>query len=68
MQDKDYSDILKGLKGKESDVTDEQVGAAVEKLSGEQKKRLGEILSSPEKIREILSSGKAAELRKKLGK
>ena len=68
MQDKDYSDLLGSLRGREEDVTDEEVDKAARRLSDGQKAKLREILSSPEKIKEILSSEKAKQILKKLGK
>ena len=68
MQEKDYRELIGNLRGREEDVKEETVLKAEEKLSDGQKAKLREILSSPDKIKELLSSDKAKDLLKKLGK
>ncbi|MBR5411311.1 MAG: hypothetical protein IK104_11630 [Clostridia bacterium] len=68
MQVRDASDLFDKLKKGESGVGESDVNAAMNKLNDTQKAKLREILSSPEKIKEILRSPKADELLRKLGK
>ncbi len=65
---RDTQDLFNELKKEESQVTDAKVQDAIESLDAAQKDRLQHILSSPEKIKEILHSGKAKEILFKLGK
>lgn len=68
MQANDANSIFKDLQGGENSVTDESVKKAVSSLNASQKNRLNDILSSPDKIRELLGTEKAQEILKKLGR
>ena len=68
MQVRDASDLFDKLKKGETGVGEGDVNAAMNKLNDTQKAKLREILSSPEKIKEILRSPKADEVLRKLGK
>ncbi len=67
MQANDKNSLFETLKAK-GGASDADVQKAVNGLSGAQKARLDEILSSPEKMKALLGSDAAKELMKKLGK
>ncbi len=68
MQVRDAGDLFEMLKKGETGVGENDVKAAMNKLNDTQKAKLREILSSPEKIKEILRSSKADEVLRRLGK
>lgn len=65
---RDANELFRELKKEESEVSRETVDSAIEGLSEPQKKKLTDILSSPEKIKSLLRSEKAQEILQKLGK
>ncbi|MBQ7638989.1 MAG: hypothetical protein IJS90_08830 [Clostridia bacterium] len=69
MQAEDINKLFSLLKNKEKngDEAAAEVNEALNGLSADQKEKLDGILSSPEKIKELLSSEKAKEIIKKLG-
>ena len=68
MQAKDLKDLIEALKkNRVGGVSDGAVQSALQRLSPAERDKLGEILSSPEKMRSLLSSDAARELGKKLG-
>lgn len=69
MQAHDIDKLFSALKktGENNEETGKKLQNAMNGLSGEQKEKLNDILSSPEKMREVLSSDKAKEIMKKLG-
>ncbi|MCH5198947.1 MAG: hypothetical protein J1E34_08585 [Oscillospiraceae bacterium] len=69
MQAQDINNLFSAIKktGDNNAQTQNKLQNAVNSLSQDQKNKLDEILSSPEKMRELLSSDKAKEIMKKLG-
>gem|GEM_PF-161001 len=69
MQAEDLNKLFSSLKKQGDDGADAQnkLQNAMDSLSGQQREKLDEILSSPEKMRELLSSDRAKEIMKKLG-
>lgn len=69
MQAQDLNKLFSDIKnsGENGSETGKKLQNAVNSLSGTQKEKLNEILSSPEKMREMLSSDKAKEIMKMLG-
>ena len=67
MQANDLNRLFRSLKQNENQ-TDGDVQRAVQGLSGAQKAKLDEILSSPEKMKALLGSDAAGKLLEKLGK
>ena len=67
MQAKDLSALVEALKKNRGGVSDGAVQNTVQRLSPAEREKLGEILSSPEKMKALLSSDAARELGKKLG-
>ena len=68
MQADELRSLLEKLKRADADPEDREVQSAVNSLSGEQRKKLDSVLSSPEKMRQLLQSDTAKELLKKLRK
>lgn len=65
---RDANELFRELKKEESEVSRETVDSAIEGLTDPQKKKLTDILSSPDKIKSLLHSEKAREILQKLGK
>ena len=69
MQANDWNRLFETLK-KEApgEASDAEVQSAVNGLTAQQKQKLGDILSSPEKMKAFLQTDAARTLMKKLGK
>ena len=68
MQASDGNKLFQTLKNKDNNVAQDDVRQAVQGLSAQQKARLDDILSSPEKMKALLDSDTAKALMKKMGK
>ena len=68
MQASDGNKLFQTLKNKDNNVAQDDVRQAVQGLSVQQKARLDDILSSPEKMKALLDSDTAKALMKKMGK
>ena len=68
MQANEQDKLFHQLKRNGGDIADGDVRRAVQGLSAQQKARLDDILSSPEKMRALLDSDTAKALMKKMGK
>lgn len=69
MQANDWKRLFETLKRNgEGSASDAEVQSAVGSLSAAQKQKLGELMSSPEKMRAFMQSDAAKALMEKLGK
>ena len=68
MQANEQNKLFHKLKNNEGDIAADDVRQAVQGLSAQQKARLDDILSSPEKMKALLDSDTAKALLKKMGK